>query len=123
MTSKVKNESKMQTLQTDFIVKTSGTGLWSNIARDVKIIKLEWNVEHEDEGSETFVRVVFDPTTWNTEKDGLIYTDVPFQNELRIELLKLQAVGQLPNLPWSDISYTEQGMQGDDYVDMILGQW
>jgi len=31
--------------------------------------------------------------------------------------------GDMTSEPWEELSYTEQGMQGKDYVHMILGVW
>ena len=50
----------------------------------------------------------------NTIDDGLIYTDPLFLEEFKL----LLAQESLDN---SDISYSEQGMQGDDYVSFDVG--
>ena len=57
-------------------------------------------------------RLYFDPTLWDVDKHGLIYTD-----ELFIETLhaRLRATGWTN--PERSINYSEAGMQGDNYVD------
>jgi hypothetical protein len=45
----------------------------------------------------------------------LIYTDRQFQNELRVFLNQHGLVG-------ADVDYSEQGMQGDDYVSLDVGR-
>jgi hypothetical protein len=60
------------------------------------------------------LRVYFDIDTWDVDKLGLIYTDRQFEKELR-EFLNQQG------LPGKDVSYSEQGMQGDDYVSLDAG--
>jgi len=46
--------------------------------------------------------------------DGLIYTDKQFIKDLR-EFLDAHG------LPGKDVCYSEQGMQGDDYVSLDAG--
>jgi hypothetical protein len=57
-------------------------------------------------------RFYFDDKLWNVDKHGLIYTDETFIDALHE---RLQAHG------WHHasqcIAYSEQGMQGDNYVD------
>ena len=119
-------------MKVDIKVKTDGHGLWSNKAKTVTINKIEWY----DVSGETQVKLYLDENTWSQEKDGLIYTDETFEKEIRKELCDMKDAGNLPNLPWETISYTEQGMQGGHmygcpenckscklYVHMILGGW
>ena len=89
----------------DFI-GTDGSGLWSNARKLVKCVGYEISHNSEDFGE---LRVYFDPTTWNVEEDGLIYTDDNFIAGVR------EAFGT------NDIHYSEQGMQGDDYVSFDVG--
>jgi hypothetical protein len=60
------------------------------------------------------LRVYFDTDTWDVNVHGLIYTDRGFLKELR-EFLNAHG------LPGADVSYSEQGMQGDDYVSLDAG--
>jgi len=116
---------KNGSIETDFTVKTSG-GLWSKKVTNVKVSRLDWNTSEPDGdlGPETFVEVYFEPSTWRVKRDGLLYTDKSFETGLKEQVLELVKQGKLPaELPWNDISYTEQGMQHEHYVHMILGSW
>jgi hypothetical protein len=84
-----------------FQIKTGGDGLWSREKRDVTITGME--VEGQS------LLVFFDKRTWNIERHGLIYTDREFEKELKKKLTEM-------GLPSKSLSYSEQGLQGDDYV-------
>ena len=92
-------------------LKTSGQGMWSGVAATVNITELELIRK----GGE--VRVFFDTKTWDTSEHGLIYTDHVWLRGLREHLVAKgftrDAVAQL--------GYSEQGMQGDDYVPLDAG--
>ena len=105
------------------ILKTDGSGYWSSIQRDVKITELKLCVygpydddEDDDEDYEPFgeLRVHFNTNSWRPDKVGLIYTDKQFMTQLQAWLLSL-------NLDGLDVSYSEQGMQGDNYVSCDAG--
>lgn len=92
---------------------TDGSGYWSNRQAAVKTTKLRLFVDTMD-GGKTYdgeLRVYFDPKTWNTKTDGLIYTDVRFLIDLHTALVRR-------NLPTFEVDYSEQGMQGTDYVSL-----
>lgn len=57
----------------------------------------------------------FDPKVWDTDRYGLVYTDGAFEEAAQAWLDTLH-LSHTPAL--SSISYTEAGMQGDDYVGM-----
>jgi hypothetical protein len=95
-------------------LRTNGTGLWSNKRRAVEITGLQLSYIN-DELSFGELRVHFDTASWDTYTDGLIYTDAQFMTELR-ELLTAQGFDA------SDVSYSEQGMQGDTYVSCDVGE-
>jgi hypothetical protein len=100
-------------------INTNGTGLWSSKARPVRIVDMRLgyvNAEPGD-GMPTFgeLCVVFDKDTWSVRDDGLIYTDEGFLSELR-------SVLEERGLPGSDVSYSEQGLQGNDYVSLDVGE-
>ena len=99
----------------EVILHTNGKGIWSRVRRAVRITNIELGVGMED-GDQIFgeLRVYFDPATWSMEDDGLIYTDPLFQRELRAFLTS-------HGLPGRDVGYSEQGMQGDDYVSCDAG--
>lgn len=100
---------------TKVVFHTAGNGLWSEDERAVRITNIELGTGIED-GNKIFgeLRVYFDLRTWDTEKHGLIYTDRLFMREMR-EFLDLHG------LPGKDVSYSEQGMQGEDYVSCDAG--
>lgn len=91
----------------DATLHTDGNGLWSSRKAAVRIIDLE--VPHVSEGL-TFgeLCVYFNVNDWDREQHSIIYTDPLFLNELREYLYSLGYQGS--------IHYSEQGMQGNDYV-------
>lgn len=108
------------TKEVDFTCKTSGTSIWGEgkgTSRNVRIVKIELQAFNSEFGE---LRAYFDPKTWALKfdqkkgrfyGDGLIYTDMPW-----LERFKEQ-IGNL-GFNSSEISYSEQGMQGEDYVSM-----
>lgn len=100
-------------------LNTNGNGLWSDVETEVRIVDMVLDVGTIWEGdtdADAFgeFRVYFDTATWDTAEDGLIYTDKGFLRELREFLTQ-------HGLPGDDVSYSEQGMQGDDYVSLDAG--
>ena len=93
---------------------TAGDGYWSNKAKAVTItaLQLAYTNDELDFGE---LRVRFNTATWNTAKDGLIYTDSLFLEELCELLTSL-------GFDASDVHYSEQGMQGDNYVSLDVGE-
>lgn len=96
------------------VFNTAGNGLWSGEERAVTVtdIRLGYVADELDFGE---LCVVFDTDTWDVDEHGLIYTDRQFLRELR-EFLDSQG------LPGDDVSYSEQGMQGTDYVSLDIGE-
>ena len=97
---------------------TSGDGYWSRVVNahvritDMKLGRgTQWKDEDRIFGE---LRVYFDIDTWDVDEMGLIYTDRLFIKQLR-EFLDEHG------LPGKDVSYSEQGMQGDDYVSLDAG--
>jgi hypothetical protein len=95
-------------------LNTSGVGYWSNKAKAVKCVGINVNYISEDKDFGELT-VGFDLSTWDVNKDGLIYTDPQFIKELR------QALNEA-GLAGADVSYSEQGMQGEDYVSLDVGK-
>ena len=93
---------------------TSGDGYWSNAQKTVEItaLSLAYTNDELDFGE---LRVRFNAKTWDVNKDGLIYTDSLFLEELCALLTQL-------GFDASDVSYSEQGMQGDTYVSLDVGE-
>lgn len=103
---------QMQDYRTLATLHTDGRGYWTRQIKDVRITRLEvpYISEDEDFGE---LRVYFNTGDWDTRKDGLIYTDDKFLCELR---LYLDSVGLT-----TFVDYSEQGMQGIDYVSCDVG--
>ncbi len=95
-------------------LNTGGGGYWSNTAQAVTIVDMQLGYI-SDELDFGELRVYFDTETWDVNKVGLIYTDRQFERELREFLTAHGLVGK-------DVSYSEQGMQGDDYVSLDVGK-
>ncbi len=93
-------------------LNTSGTGYWSTAQRAVEITGIELGYVSEDKEFGE-LRVYFNTDTWDVEEHGLIYTDKQFYVELQ-QLIKQQGLTV-------DLSYSEQGMQGEDYVSLDVG--
>ena len=93
---------------------TNGMGYWSRTRAAVNItgLQLSYTNDELDFGE---LRVHFNTDTWDTYKDGLIYTDKQFMTELK-ELLTAKGFDA------SDVDYSEQGMQGDAYVSCDVGE-
>jgi N-dimethylarginine dimethylaminohydrolase len=93
---------------------TAGDGYWSNKQRAVEITRLQLGYVN-DELDFGELCVYFNTKTWDVNKDGLIYTDSLFLEELRELLADL-------GFDASDVEYSEQGMQGDNYVSLDVGE-
>jgi hypothetical protein len=91
---------------------TNGLGYWSRAVKAVGIVdmRVAYINDERDFGE---LRVYFNTKDWDVNTDGLIYTDKQWRNEL-------QAFLDAHGLPGKDISYSEQGMQGDNYVSMDI---
>ena len=96
------------------VLNTDGGGLWSGEERAVTVTDMElgYVADELDFGE---LRVYFDTETWDVQEHGLIYTDRLFLRELRAFLDSHGLVGK-------DVDYSEQGMQGDDYVSLDIGE-
>ena len=92
--------------------ETDGGGYWSEVARDIRItdIQCSYDPEYKEYGE---LLVYFDTKDWDVSKDGLIYTDKLFMSYLKDFCDKHGLT--------DDVDYSEQGMQGDDYVSCDVG--
>lgn len=93
--------------------QTSGRGFWSGSKKGVPITDMTLGFISDEFDNENIpdygeLRVYFNTAKWNTNEDGLIYTDQKFMKELR-DFLKTHHLA-------GTVHYTEQGMQGDNYV-------
>ena len=95
-------------------LNTNGNGYWSSTKAAVEITELQLAYTN-DELDFGELQVYFNTATWDTSKLGLIYTDTQFMRELK-ELLSAKGFDS------SDVSYSEQGMQGDTYVSCDVGE-
>jgi hypothetical protein len=95
-------------------LNTDGKGYWSSTAKAVEVtgLQLAYINDELDFGE---LRVRFTAASWDVNKLGLIYTDKLFMTELK-ELLTSMGFDA------SDVSYSEQGMQGDNYVSCDVGE-
>ncbi len=89
-------------------------GLWSDKAKAVEIVDMRISY-CDDEKSFGELQIEFNTATWDVEEDGLIYTDNGFMAEM-------QAFLTAHGLAGADVDYSEQGMQGDDYVSCDIGK-
>jgi hypothetical protein len=94
------------------IFNTSGTGYWSNVVKAVEVVDMQVAYVN-DELDFGELRVYFNTDTWDVNKDGLIYTDKQFKMDL-MQFIKEQGLVV-------DLCYSEQGMQGDNYVSLDVG--
>ena len=98
----------------NYILNTSGIGYWSNEARAVNTTHIQLAYENDDSDFGE-LRVYFDTNTWDVDLHGLIYTDKGFIKDLRKALAEHDLAG-------FDVEYSEQGMQGDNYVSLDVGE-
>ena len=103
-------------LENTFTLHTNGKGYWSDKATAVTVeaLDLQYITNERDFGE---LCIHFDTATWDTAVDGLIYTDKLFMQELRAYLQTLGFTAEEAN----DVSYSEQGMQSDNYVSCDVG--
>jgi hypothetical protein len=95
------------------IFSTNGKGYWSRAVKPVLITNMRVAYVN-DENDFGELRVYFDTKFWDVNTDGLIYTDKQFMTDLREFLNEQGLVGK-------DVDYSEQGMQGDNYVSCDVG--
>ncbi len=95
------------------IFNTCGDGYWSDVAKPVEITNMRLGYVNEDKDFGE-LRVYFDKGTWDVNEDGLIYTDSQFYVELQKFIAEQGLI--------VDLCYSEQGMQGDDYVSLDVGK-
>jgi len=101
------------------IFNTAGDGFWSDVINaQVEITDMQVDyIDGDFQGSHPKfgeLCVYFNTNTWDVDQHGLIYTDSLFLKQLRAFL-------DTHGLPGSDVDYSEQGMQGDDYVSLDVG--
>ncbi len=100
----------------NFRTRTNGSGLWSATEKFVSInrVRLAYVDDELDFGE---LRAYFDPAEWDTDNDGLIYTDKAWISSF----LSCMATLGFSVQALADIGYSEAGMQGGNYVSMDVG--
>jgi hypothetical protein len=100
----------------NFVTHTNGRGYWSTVSGCVKIdrVRLAYLDDELDFGE---LRAYFDRAEWDTNKDGLIYTDPTWIQSFR----NCMATLGFSRAALQDIDYSEAGMQGSNYVSMDVG--
>ena len=92
----------------NLVLNTNGKGLWSKWVRKVNIVRIELESEWNE------LCVYFNVHDWDIDQHGLIYTDPKFEKEL------LRYFNEILDFDFKltpkHVSYSEQGMQGDNYV-------
>ena len=107
--------------QVNWQTHTAGNGLWSSSVSKVQVLRVElayYDPGEGDEGDFGELRAYFNTQDWDVEQDGLIYTDKIWIEEFRALMKSLG----FTRAAVDDISYSEQGMQGDDFVSMDVGK-
>ena len=103
--------------QVNWQTHTAGNGLWSSSVSKVQVLRVEL-ASADDELEFGELRAYFNTQDWDVEQDGLIYTDKIWIEEFRALMKSLG----FTRAAVDDISYSEQGMQGDDFVSMDVGK-
>jgi hypothetical protein len=101
-----------------FITRTDGKGYWSTVARKSIRIDRVAIASVSDDGEYGELRAYFDESEWNVESDGLIYSDQAWMKSFRSCMATLGFSVQA----LAAIGYTEQGMQGENYVSLDVGR-
>jgi len=113
-------------VDTNIITHTNGKGYWSQEEREVHIKKLDIGfnslVMFPDDEFYGELRAYFDDHgftvgSWNVAGHGLIYTDKLWLREFKKGLRELG----LSRRAVQDVEYSEQGMQGSNYVSLDIG--
>jgi hypothetical protein len=102
----------MYKLETAIVLNTDGKGLWSDVDKPVKVTRIEI---HPCDETFAEMRVFFDTESWDVDRFGLIYTDKLFEKELFQYLSSL-------GVNCERCGYSEQGMQGDDFVSLDVSE-
>lgn len=95
------------------LFSTAGDGYWSDVQKTVEITDMQLGYVSDDKDFGE-LRVYFDTSTWDVNEDGLIYTDSQFKQDL-MQFVKEHGLVV-------DLCYSEQGMQGDNYVSLDVGK-
>ena len=90
---------------------TAGSGYWSKEAKAVRVTAVSvWT-----DGDYAQVNVFYNTDDWNPNVDGLIYTDKTFLEELKAYFATF-------GVDATDLDYSEQGMQDENFVHLEAGE-
>ena len=92
---------------------TCGDGYWSTVAKEVFVESINMFINADKEAGDGDLQAYFTEETWN-DSYGLIYTDSAFLECVHTALIKAGISIEAAE----DVCYSEQGMQGDNYVSM-----
>lgn len=93
-------------------LNTNGKGFWTKRATEVRVTDFTLGYVSDDcQHGELCIH--FNTNSWRPDIHGLIYTDPQFLQELIDYLVSIGLT--------NDISYSEQGMQGSNYVSFDIG--
>ena len=95
---------------------TNGKGYWTRFEQTVTVVGVKL-AYISDEGNFGEIRAYFDTRTWDVNEAGLIYSDPLWIDEFRGLMRSLG----FTRTACEDITYSEQGMQGSNYVSMDVG--
>jgi hypothetical protein len=108
-------------LPVDFAADTCGDGLWSSAVNTVRVTGISARISTVCDLSwgtpwwaDSDLQIEFDTSTWDVARDGLIYTDSRF---LAAVVSEMERLG-FPADQLALMDYSEQGMQGRDYVSL-----
>jgi len=99
-------------------INTGGDGFWSRAKKPVRLHNMVLIDMHDGGSHFGELRVQFIVEDWDRAEHGLIYTDRQFKHEFK-HFLEEQFGIHKPGL--DDLDYSEQGMQGKDYVSFDCG--
>jgi hypothetical protein len=96
----------------NFCFSTDGKGHWSRKEKQVSHKKIGLKIFDPKSNPSFQLNVYFNKKDWNVSSHGLIYTDESWLKDLANELSKMGFKNT------RHINYSEQGMQGDNYVNL-----
>lgn len=111
-------EYKQYAMGLNATLSTDGKGYWTNQIKSVLVYEAFVNANMTD-SDDLYgeLRVLFHVKDWNIEEFGLIYTDDKWEEELKAYFMSLGFSKEAAE----NIGYSEQGMQGRNYVSLDCG--
>lgn len=97
-------------------ISTDGSGRYSATKKSIRIHRILHSFHKLEDEFYGEARVYFDNRDWNTNINGLIYTDEQFLKHLRLSYSDLG----MQDRDTLGINYSEQGMQSTDYVSLDI---